>query len=102
MTKISIISIIVALTLAGCVQHRWVPGPQVAGDFGRVSGQCKLAAIGGPPDGGFVGVAGSPKLVGAVVGASILISGIAAAVQRQDVYNACMESEGFVSEDTAP
>ena len=87
----------VALTVAGCAQHHWVPGPQVAGDYGRISGQCKLVAMGAAPSDTFVGVYGDPKFVAAAVGAHAIVNGIATAIQRVEVYNACMESAGFVA-----
>jgi hypothetical protein len=97
MRKTSILAGLAALAVAGCVQHNWVPGPQVAGDFGQISGQCKLMSMGAPTsDGGFF-VAGSPKFVGAAMGASLLVGGIASAVRQQNIYNACMESAGFVA-----
>lgn len=83
--------------LCGCVAHTWAPGPQVAGGFNAVSGHCKLAAMGAPSGGGFVAASGSPAFVGTVVGASVLAGAIGSAVRQQNIYNACMEANGFVA-----
>jgi hypothetical protein len=92
---------IALLALAGCVQHNWVPGPQVAAPFGVASGQCKLAAE-GVPTGGFAFAQGSPQFVGAYMGATVLASAIGSAVKQNRVYNACMEAQGFVPNDAPP
>jgi hypothetical protein len=89
--------------LAGCAQHTWAPGPQAAGTFGQVSGQCKLLAISGGGGGGFVGASGSPKFVGAVVGSSILAGAVGSAIQQNKIFNACMEAQGFeVADNSSP
>ena len=90
------------VALAGCVNHTWAPGPQVAGDFGMVSGQCKMQAMGMTPGGGFVAASGSPRFVGAFVGASVIAGAIGSAVRQNQIYNACMEANGFVPVDGAP
>lgn len=96
--RFAAVAAIVAL-LTGCVSHTWAPGPQVSGDFGAVSGQCKLMSMGASSGGGFVAAAGNPRFVGAVVGASVLAGAIGSAVRQQNIYNACMEANGFVIAD---
>jgi hypothetical protein len=87
--------------LSGCVTHTWAPGPQVAGDFGRVSGQCKLQAMASSGGGGgFFWAYGRPRFVAAAMAGHLLgsaIRSIGSAVGQQNVYNACMESAGFVA-----
>ena len=85
--------------LPGCVQHNWVPGPQIAAPPGVASGQCQLAAMGGTPPGGFVAASGSPKFVGAFVGASVLAGAIGSAVRENRIYNACMAAQGYIAQD---
>jgi hypothetical protein len=86
-----------AALLCGCAAHTWAPGPQVSGNFGATSGRCKLVAMGAPSGGGFVAASGSPRFVGTVVGASVLAGAIGSAVRQQNIYNACMEANGFVA-----
>jgi len=87
------------MLLCGCVAHTWAPGPQVTGNFGAVSGHCKLLAMGASSGGGYVAAAGNPRFVGAFVGASVLAGAIGSAVSQQNAYNACMEANGFVIAD---
>lgn len=82
------------LTLTGCVNHTWAPGPTAAKPFGVASGECKLAAM-GAQTGGFA--FGSP---GFVIGAAIG-RGIGNAVRTNVAYNACLEAQGFVAVDGA-
>jgi hypothetical protein len=98
--KIMITAAALAVALSGCVQHTWAPGPnQAAADFGSTSGQCKLMAMSGGSGGGFVAASGNPRFVGAFVGASVLAGAIGSAVQQNQIYNACMEANGFVAVD---
>jgi hypothetical protein len=96
----SIISIVVALS--GCVQHNWVPGPQVTAPPGVASGQCQMAALGGATPSGFVAASGKPAFVGAFVGASVLASAIGSAVRQNEIYNACMQAQGYIPQDAVP
>jgi hypothetical protein len=69
----------IATLLSGCgIAHTWAPGPRATGDLGMVSGRCKMESI--------------EKEAGHALGV-----GIAGAIQRQDLYNACMEANGFVA-----
>jgi hypothetical protein len=97
--KTMITAAALAVALSGCVQHTWMPGPQTSADFGSTSGQCKLMAMSGGSGGGFVAASGRPAFVGAFVGASVLASAVGSAVQQNQIYNACMESNGFVAVD---
>jgi hypothetical protein len=100
MYRITIAAAGLAVALSGCVQHTWAPGPQqIAGNFGQVSGQCKLMALSGGTGGGFVAAHGSPQFVGAFVGASVIAGAIGSAVQQNNIYNACMEANGFITAD---
>jgi hypothetical protein len=56
-------------------------------------------AMGAPTGGGFVAASGNPRFVGAFVSASVLASAIGSAVRQQNIYNACMEANGFVAVD---
>jgi hypothetical protein len=95
--KLGAVSLAVA-ALAGCAKHTWAPGPGATMPFGQVSGQCKLMAINGQTS-GFVAASGSPKFVAAAVGGAALGSAIGNAVRQQNIYNACMEANGFVVAD---
>lgn len=90
--------LLVAITTSACAQHTWAPGPSATGDFGVVSGQCKLMAMSGQTS-GYVSASGSPRFVAAAVGTSVLVGSIASAVHQQKIYNACMEASGFVVTD---
>src|SRR5579862_9535452 len=79
------------LAATGCAQHTWAPGPSAVGDYGVVSGRCKLLAMSGGTVAA-VGASGSPRFVAAAVGTGILVGGVASAVHEQNVYNACMEA----------
>ena len=81
--------------LTACVQHTWAPGPNAQGDYGSVSGRCKLMGMGSHE--GFLAF-GSP----AFVGGAALGNAIGNAVRQQNVYNACMEASGFVAVDPQP
>jgi hypothetical protein len=98
MIKTRTLLLTASLLMSACVNHTWAPGPQAAGDFGVVSGQCKLLAMSGGSS-NFIGASGSPRFVGAVVGGSILGSAVSTAVRQNEIYNACMESQGFVVAD---
>jgi hypothetical protein len=103
MFKPMAIATAIAVSLCACAGHTWAPGPnQTAADFGSTSGQCKLMAMSGGSGGGFVGASGSPRFVGTFVGASVLAGAIGSAVRQQNIYNACMEANGFVAVDGSP
>jgi hypothetical protein len=91
----------ICAALSGCVQHNWVPGPQVAAPPGMAQGQCKLAALGGNNGVGFVYAQGSPQFVGAYTGAAVLSGVISSAVRENRIYNACMEAQGYFPQDVA-
>lgn len=93
-----IAGLLATATTAACAQHTWAPGPSATGDFGVVSGQCKLMAMSGQTS-GYVAASGSTRFVAAAVGTSVLVGGIASAVHQQNIYNACMEASGFVVTD---
>lgn len=98
--SVSRIAVVAAagIVLAGCAVQNWAPGPnQTAANFGQASGQCKLLAMGANSGGGFVAASGSPKFVGAAVGASLLAGAIVGAVRQSQAYDACMEASGFVA-----
>jgi hypothetical protein len=98
----AIIAAITGLALSGCASHSWAPGPgQNAAAFGPASGQCKLVAMSGGSGGGFVAARGSPQFVGAVVGGSVLLGAIGSAVRQHNIYEACMEANGFIAVDPA-
>ena len=86
--------------LSGCVQHNWVPGPQVATPPGVASGQCQLAAMGGNQGGGFAFAQGSPQFVGAYMGATVLAGAIGSAVRENRIFNACMAAQGYIAQDS--
>ena len=85
---------------SGCVQHNWVPGPQVAAPPGVASGQCQLAAMGGNQGGDFAFAQGSPQFVGAYMGATVLAGSIAGAVRENRIFNACMAAQGYIAQDS--
>jgi hypothetical protein len=91
---------IVALGLIpGCVQHTWAPGPEVTKSLGVASGECKLVAISGAGGGGYVVASGSPQFVGTAVGSAQIGNAVGTAVRQQNIFNACMEAQGFVATD---
>jgi hypothetical protein len=87
------------LTLSACVQHTWAPGSTAKLPFEQASGQCKLAAL-GAPSGGDVSASCNQTFVAAAVGAGLVAGAIGTAVQRNAIYNACMEAQGFVATDS--
>lgn len=89
------------LALAACGLPNYVPAhgqpaEQLAGD--RLG--CKMLAEGmtPPAPGSFVGAAGKPAFVGAVMGAYAIGLAIQAAAEQQhkvDLYSDCMEAHGY-------
>jgi hypothetical protein len=97
--KLSIALIALGVALTGCASHNWAPGPQATGDLGVVSGQCKLEAA-KTPISGYTALVPAPGTDVYVPVSGVGLSGIiASSMQRQDVYNACMEANGFVVAD---
>ena len=92
-----IVGLAAALMLSACVQHTWVPGPQIAAPPGVAQGQCKLAAMGAPGAGGFIGAVGSPAFVGATLGAGLVTSVLITAVRQNEMFNSCMEAQGYIA-----
>jgi hypothetical protein len=91
---------IVALGLiSGCVQHTWAPGPEATKSLGVGSGECKLVAMSGAGGGGYVMASGSPQFVGTAVGSAQIGNAVGTAVRQQNIFNACMEAQGFVATD---
>jgi hypothetical protein len=91
---------IVALGLIpGCVQHTWAPGPEATKSLGVASGECKLVAISGAGGGGYVVASGSPQFVGTAVGSAQIGNAVGMAMRQQNIFNACMEAQGFVATD---
>ena len=90
---------ILVLAFGGCAYHNWAPGPSARGDFGSISGQCKLMALNGGQVGGFVAASGSPKFVASYTAGAAIGAGIGSAVRTNQIYNACMEASGFVTVD---
>jgi len=62
--------------LSGCTPHVWEPGPQASGDLNVISGQCKLMAY---------------NMSGQYHPNAIID------FSSRQVYDACMESNGFVA-----
>ena len=94
---------IILLTLTGCVQHTFAPGPgMTAFDYEPQSAECRIFARSNSPGFGF-SASGSPKFVaGSMVGAAIG-AGIATAVANNHNYNDCMEAKGWrVVDDVKP
>jgi hypothetical protein len=83
-----------SLVIAACA-HSYVAGPAATGDFGVISGQCKLMAISGQT-GGYVAAQGNPRFVAAAVGTAVVAGAIGSAARQAAIYNACMEANGFV------
>jgi hypothetical protein len=99
--RLSTTLLALGVVLTGCdYSYNWTPGPQATGDLGIVSGQCKLEAA-------KTSVPSSTHLLSDQNGGYFVTSGpglsgiIASSVQRQDIYNACMEANGFVVADAA-
>lgn len=92
--------IALGVALTGCASHNWTPGPQATGDFGVVSGRCKLEAAKTP-------IPTSTHLLSDQNGGYFATSGVglsgilASSIQKQDIYNACMEANGFIVADAA-
>lgn len=84
--------------LGGCARHTWAPGPNATGDPGSIAGQCKLMALSGQT-GGAVAASGNPRFVAAVVGGAALGAAVGGAIRQQNIFNACMEANGFVVAD---
>lgn len=93
---------VILIGVSGCVQHTWAPGPGASMPVGMAQGRCKLAALGAPTEGGYIEASGSPRFVGAVVGGSILAGAIGSAVQKNAIYNSCMEALGYVAVENQP
>ena len=88
--KLSIALIGLGVALTGCNysynSHNWAPGPQATGDLGIVSGKCKLLALESP----------HTSVSYETTDLSGIISG---PIRQQNIYNACMEANGFVATD---
>lgn len=98
--------ILMSLFLASCVPAHgvWAPGPSAVEDVTRVTGKCKLMAMGATGSPGYSSfyVHGSPSFVGAYTGATALAGIIATGVQNQSAFEACMEANGFVPVTPTP
>jgi hypothetical protein len=77
-------------------------GPDATGPGGVVAGQCKLAALGAPTEGGAFYASGSTKFVAASEAGYAIGSAVGSAVKKNAIYNACMEANGFVAADELP
>src|SRR5690242_210405 len=88
--------------LSACVQHTYAPGPGMSSlDFEPDSARCRLFARGSQSGYAF-GASGSQQFVaGATVGAAIGY-GIAAAVERNQNFNDCMQARGWRIADGSP
>jgi hypothetical protein len=89
------------LTLGGCAQHVWVPGPGATASFGQANGQCKLTAMGAEhPVNAYA--AGNTRFVATYLGTVSVLGAIDNAVRENNAYNACMEAQGFLAADQMP
>jgi membrane-associated protease RseP (regulator of RpoE activity) len=86
---------IMILTLTGCVQHTFAPGPGMSAmDYEPDTANCRIFSRGATPGFGF-SASGSPKFVaGSMVGAAIG-AGIASAIIQNQNYNDCMQARGW-------
>jgi hypothetical protein len=91
--------LIAIVLISGCTQHTWGPGPAATKPLGVASGECKLVALSAGSGGGYVVASGSPQFVGTAVGSAQIGAGIGATIRQQNIYNACMEAQGFVAID---
>jgi hypothetical protein len=102
----------VLLGLAACVQRTWVPGPQATAPFGMASGQCQMMALNGYQP---VAAAVPPSQPAVVYNNSTsrnviqlpsdtrwgdmgagLGNGIATGIRSAQMYNSCMQAQGYV------
>jgi len=86
-----------ALSLAGCEQYNWVP-PATGSPYTtlQLHAICDHAARHENNGDSYVEAYGSPKFVGATVGAYALLNAIGTVVATQEDFNDCMAAHGWI------
>jgi hypothetical protein len=98
----SIASLGLLCLLGACANHTWVPGPgKSTSEFGPDSAKCHIFARGANPGFSYE-ASGSPKFVAGSTAGAAIAYGIATAINTNENYNDCMETNGWLIADGAP
>jgi hypothetical protein len=97
----SIVSLGLLCLLGACANHTWAPGPgKTASEYGPDSAKCRIFARGANPGFSYE-ASGSPKFVAGSTAGAAIAYGIATAINTNENFNDCMETNGWLVADGA-
>jgi hypothetical protein len=98
----SIVSLGLLCLLGACANHTWAPGPgKSASELGPDSAKCRIFARGANPGFSYE-ASGSPKFVAGSTAGAAVGYGIVTAINTNENFNDCMETNGWLIADGAP